>query len=201
MFISFEGIDFCGKSTQIALLEKYFLSKGRKFKTVREPGGTDFSEQLREILLFSKHDIDETTEIFLFSASRSYLVNHLINQEITSGNIVICDRFFDSTLAYQGYGRGGNISAIKSINSLAAGNTIPDITFFIDIPPEEMAKRSTGSSRDRIEESGLEFYRRVAAGYKIIAAENPGRIVEIDGIRPVDEVFAKIIEVIEKYDK
>lgn len=201
MLISFEGIDFCGKSTQIAMLESYFRSSGRCFKTVREPGGNELSEKLRDILLNSKSEIDEVTEIFLFSAARSYLVKQVINKELANGNIIICDRFFDSTLAYQGYGRKGDVEAIKSINALAVGTTIPDITLFIDISLDTMRLRSGGMVHDRIESSGIEFYTRVRDGYRQIASDNPDRIITINGEESPEKVFAQIQKSIEKYEK
>ncbi|HUX59924.1 MAG TPA: dTMP kinase, partial [Ignavibacteriaceae bacterium] len=138
MFITFEGIDFSGKSTQVKLLRKYLNNKNKKVKIIREPGGTKISELVRTILLNKAHNkMTIETEIFLFSASRSQLVRQKIRPYLEQGIYVISDRFHDSTTAYQGFGRGIPIEAVKSINRLAIGETIPDLTFFIDIPVEE----------------------------------------------------------------
>ena len=135
MFITFEGIDFCGKSTQVKLLKEFLESKGKTVKIIREPGGTEISEKIREILLDKKHlNLTIETEIFLFSASRAQLVREVIQPYLEKKYYVLSDRFHDSTTAYQGFGREIPLPIVEQINNLVIGKTIPDLTFFIDIP-------------------------------------------------------------------
>jgi dTMP kinase len=196
MFITFEGIDFCGKSTQAELLKDYLLKRNKKVEIIREPGGTEISEKIRGILLDKRnlHMVMEA-EIFLFSASRVQLVREKIQPYLKSGIYVISDRFHDSTTAYQGYGRGINIESVKHINNLAIGNTIPDITFIIDIPVETAEERrevKKNDDLDRIEVSDRNFYKRVRNGYLDIAKEE-SRFRVIDGTLSIEEVHNKIV--------
>ena len=196
MFISFEGIDFCGKSTQVDLLKNYLIEQNKKIKLIREPGGTSISEKIRNILLDkSNNAMVMETEIFLFSASRAQLVREVIRPHLKDGYYVISDRFHDSSTAYQGYGRGLPVDSIIKINNLAIGETVPDITFIIDIPNkvaiERRAKR-TESDLDRIEVSEENFFERVRNGYfKIAASEKRFRI--IDGTKSIKEINEQII--------
>jgi dTMP kinase len=196
MFITFEGIDFCGKSTQVLLLQKYLENKGEKVTIIREPGGTAISEKIRDILLDKKnHKMVTESEIFLFSASRAQLVREKIRPFLDEGFYVISDRFHDSTTAYQGYGRGLPIESVETINHVAIDKTIPDITFIIDIPGEELTKRKNLKHRselDRIEVSHNKFYDRVREGYLTIAKkENRFRV--IDGTKTIDEIHSIVI--------
>ncbi|MFZ0454648.1 MAG: dTMP kinase [Ignavibacteriaceae bacterium] len=196
MFITFEGIDFCGKSTQVELLKNYLIEKNRIVEIIREPGGTNISEEVRNILLDKKNgNMFMETEFLLFSASRSQLVREKIRPYLGKGFYVISDRFHDSSVAYQGYGRGISIEAVSNVNSLAIGSTIPDITFFIDIPVEEAEKRKTGKSvtdLDRIEISEMNFYERVRNGYlEISKTEKRFRIM--DGRKSIEEIHKNII--------
>lgn len=197
MFITFEGIDFSGKSTQVELLFKYLLQQGKKVQIIREPGGTEISEIVRTILLDKTHNkMSMETELFLFSASRAQLVREKIRPYLEQGIYVILDRFHDSTTAYQGFGRGIPLDTVAHINKLAIGNTIPDVTFFLDIPVEEADKRKKQHSRnelDRIEISSNEFYERVRKGY-LYLAENESRFKVLDGTLKEDEIHKKIIE-------
>lgn len=204
MLITFEGIDFCGKSTQIKLLEKHFEKLNKKIKIIREPGGTEISEKIREILLDkSNNKMFMETEILLFSASRSQLVREKIKPFLDQNFYVICDRFFDSTTAYQGFGRGISYQSVESINKLAVGNLIPDLTFFIDISIEEAEKRKgniAGEKLDRIENSNNEFFIKVRNGYNELAKkENRFRI--INGEDLIENIHKKIIKEIENYEK
>jgi len=152
MFLTFEGIDFCGKSTQARLLVER-LEKNHTVRLIREPGGTRISEQLREILLDKRHlELTEVAELFLFEASRAQLVAEVIRPALERGEFVICDRYSDSTTAYQGFGRGVDIEAIARVNALATGGTEPDLTVVIDIPVEEIERRkqSAGLVFDRM---------------------------------------------------
>lgn len=198
MFITFEGLDLCGKTTQAEILIQKLKNLGFDPVLVREPGGTKISEQIRNILLDSQNrEMDPITEFFLFSASRAQLVKEVIIPSLNSGKIVICDRFFDSTLAYQGYGRGIDIEKIKIINELATSGLVPDLTFLIDIPVDEIYRRRKEkySELDRMENSGAEFYERVRYGYFEIAKSND-RFIIIDGMKKIDEISDEIWSIV-----
>lgn len=196
MFITFEGIDFCGKSTQVELLKNYLISQNKKVHIIREPGGTEISEKIREILLDKKNNaMVMETEIFLFSASRAQLVREVIRKYLDNGYYVISDRFHDSSTAYQGYGRGLQVEAIKQINKIAIGETIPDITFFIDIPNNVASDRKAKKSDlnlDRIEVSDDLFFERVREGY-LSLAESEKRFRVIDGTESIEKINEQII--------
>ena len=199
MFISFEGIDFCGKTTQINLLKKYLEIIGRRVEIIREPGGTAISEKIREILLNKKHlEMCDETEIFLFSAARAQVVREVIRPLIARGCVVIADRFHDSTTAYQGFGRGLSADAVKKINEFATGGTIPDLTFYLRLSVEESTKRKNvcKADLDRIEKSDDVFYSNVIAGYEKIALEFPNRIKGIDGEKSAIEVHNDILSIL-----
>ena len=204
MFITFEGIDFCGKSTQVDLLKKYLISQNKTVEIIREPGGTEISEIVRSILLDKKHNhMKMETEIFLFSASRSQMVREKIQPSINKGFYVISDRFHDSTTAYQGYGRGIDLETVSHINKLAIDSTIPDITFIIDIPifvANERKMKKSESSLDRMELSDNIFFERVRNGYLSIA-NNEKRFRIIDGTKTIEEINKKIIEEINLIEK
>ncbi len=142
MFITFEGLDFCGKSTQVKLIKKYFEDSGKEVELIREPGGVQISEKIRNILLDNKNsEMFSETELLLFSASRAQLVREKIIPYLKSGKVVISDRFLDSSIAYQGFGRGLNKEFVIELQKFAIGEAVPDITFFIDIPIAEVMKR------------------------------------------------------------
>ncbi len=190
MFITFEGIDGAGKSTQVKKLRKYLTEKGHEVLTLREPGGTVVAENIRDLLLTSKHDITPIGELLLFSASRAELVQNVILPAIESGITVIADRFYDSTTAYQGYGRGIDLQLLRQINSIATFGLEPDITFCLDISPEDALIRKFSeksiplafdeSELDRMESSGLAFYQRVREGYLKLAEDEKRRFVMLD---------------------
>lgn len=204
MFISFEGIDFCGKSTQIDLLKDYLVEQGKKVEIIREPGGTTLSEKIRTILLDNKNDkMLRETEFFLFSASRAQLVREKIRPYLEKGFYVISDRFHDSSTAYQGYGRGIPGSVISGVHELAIGDSIPDITFFIDIPvgiANERKKKKSKGKLDRIELADMEFYTRVRNGY-LETAKNESRFKVIDGTQSIQNIHNHIISEFELIDK
>ena len=164
--ITFEGIDGSGKSTQIQLLGAEFEKLGVPFKTFREPGGTDLSEKIREILL-DKDNIEMTltAESLLFAAARAQLTVEQIKPAIAKGECVICDRFTDSTIAYQGYGRGLNIKNLEIINNIATEGLTPDITFILDIDPEKASERMKAEAPDRMESAGIDFFQKIRQGY------------------------------------
>lgn len=204
MFITFEGLDFCGKSTQVKLLVKYLEEKNKTVKILREPGGTDISEQIRSILLEKKNSLmyDET-ELLLFSASRSQLVRQTIIPDLQKGIYLISDRFHDSTTAYQAYGRGLNKEFIKGLNSFVIENALPDITFFIDIPLDEIEKRKAKVKKnelDRIEISERKFYENVREGYLKMAGEED-RFKVIDGRKSIEELHQLIINEISAHEE
>lgn len=201
MFITFEGIDLAGKTTQAQLLAKYLISKGKNVLTIREPGGTLVAEKIREILLNPKNELSPFAELFLFEAARADLVNKVINPALEKGTIVICDRFWDSTLAYQGYGRMLPIEFVEKCNYYAANGLTPDLTFFVDIPLDVLYKRAQAKSKDRMEQEESSFLQRVINGFKTIAEKFPDRFKIIDGTQSVDYIHKKIISYVEQYLK
>ena len=203
MFISFEGIDFCGKSTQVELLRDYLLEQKKIVHLIREPGGTEISEKIREILLDKKNNtMVMETELFLFSASRAQLVREVIRPYLQKGYYVISDRFHDSSTAYQGFGRGLSVDAIIKIHNLAIGETLPDITFFIDIPNEiaiERKLKKSHSDLDRIEVSDNTFYERVREGYLYLSKQEK-RFRVIDGTQSIENINKQIIDEIKSLE-
>ena len=204
MFITFEGIDFCGKSTQVELLQNYLIKKSKNVLLIREPGGTEISEKIRDILLDKKNYIMAMeSEILLFSASRAQLVREKIRPFLEQGYYVISDRFHDSTTAYQGYGRGIPIESVMHINSVAIEHTIPDLTFFIDIPVSESVNRKKlrhPNELDRIEISHDHFYEKVREGYLQIAQQEK-RFRVINGTLNIDEIHNIIINELIIFEK
>jgi dTMP kinase len=203
MFITFEGIDFSGKSTQVELLKEYLLKEDKRVEIIREPGGTEISEKVRTILLDKTHNhMSIETEIFLFSASRAQLVREKIRPLLKKGIYVISDRFHDSTTAYQGYGRGIPLEAVEQINKLAISGTIPDVTFIIDVPAqiaEERKHRKEHFDLDRIEIAEREFFEKVRNGYLEIASKEK-RFRVIDGTKEIDKIHNKIINEIKLFE-
>jgi dTMP kinase len=204
MFISFEGIDFSGKSTQIELLKDYLVEHNKKVEILREPGGNEISEKVRRILLDNKHEkMFAEAELLLFSASRAQLVREKIRPYLQKGIYVISDRFHDSSTAYQGYGRGIPIEVVMKIHDLAIGDTIPDLTFFIDIPvgiANERKKKKSKVKLDRIELADIEFYNRVRSGYLEIARREE-RFKVIDGTQNIETIQNQIISELELIDR
>jgi dTMP kinase len=198
MLITFEGIDGCGKSTQISLLAEYLKSKNIDFITLREPGGTHLSEEIRKILLESKHTINPLTELLLFNSARSNLVSQVIEPALAAGKVILCDRFYDSTTAYQGYGRGIDLDFIKSCNEMVTKGIKPDITFYLDIPLEVSRQRIINNSFDRIENDDDDFFSRIISGFKTIAEQEPKRIVVIDATKDISIVYQLIVASFEK---
>jgi dTMP kinase len=198
MFITFEGIDYSGKSTQAKLLHEYFRKNKLKSILVREPGGTKISEKIREILLNREHlEMLPITEFFLFSASRSQLVNEVIKPNLKRGVIVICDRYYDSSSAYQGYGGKLDVKKVFEVNDFASSGLVPDITFLIDISPRKAFARAAEKHKfDRIENKKLSFYKRVHDGFRKIASKNKKRFVVLDGNKSIEEVHKSIVKIV-----
>lgn len=196
-FLSFEGVDFSGKTTQIDLLTKQLEQQHKQVVIMREPGGTVISEQIRKILLDkSHHEMTDFCEMFLYSAARNQIVNEKIIKELAKGKYVIADRFVDSTTAYQGFGRRLPMDLIRDINLAATGGLLPRLTFFLDINPEEVFKRieMRNKERDRLESAGKEFYQRVYKGYQKIAELDPIRVKIINARKTIEEINAQIWE-------
>jgi len=193
LFITFEGIDGCGKTTQIELLKKFLIENNYEVITVREPGGTEISEMIRNILLHSKNQISPVSELLLFNSARSVLVQEIIRPALNNGKIVICDRFFDSTLAYQGYGRGLNLEDEKKCNSIASNGLIPDLTIYLSVSLEISKSRTDKTEFDRFEQAGDDFFKRVINGFEQISVDNPKRFFKISSEEPTGNVSKKII--------
>lgn len=194
MFITFEGLDYSGKSTQVQLLVSRLSRKQFNVLLLREPGGTDIGERIRTILL-DKEAMAMTTiaELFLFSASRAQLVEEVIRPALDGGLIVVCDRFYDSTTAYQGSGRQIGQETVQAINRAAVGGLVPALTLFIDIPPEEVEKRMrrVQGGKDRMESNGRDFYQRVRDGYMELANKEK-RFVVINGMQSIDVIEEEV---------
>jgi len=201
MLITFEGIDYSGKSTQATLLVSRLEKHGKEVIFLREPGGTSISENIRNILLDKEHlELKQITELFLFSAARTQLVNEVMLPALQAGKVVVCDRFYDSTTAYQGYGRGINLNDIQAINRIATSETKPHLTFFIDIEIDELFKRqiAAGLSADRMESSGRDFFERVRNGYWKLAEMESGRFIVVSGKLQIDEIHREIWDIVKK---
>jgi dTMP kinase len=192
LLITFEGIDGCGKTTQINNLKNYLQERDLNVTIFREPGGTSLSEKIRDLLLFETDEMDFRTELLLFSAARSQLVVEKVIPLLKKGELVILDRYYDSTVAYQGYGRNfTHIDHIHFLNNLATHQTVPDITFYLRITPEIASQRTQHSQKDRMEKAGKDFFERVKDGYDTLAKNNE-RFVTIDSARDPQAVFQDI---------
>lgn len=201
-FISFEGIDFSGKTTQIELLIHRLKAVDIQVHLLREPGGAVISEKIRQILLDKSHqEMHPRTEILLYSAARSQLTHQTILPLLESGEYVIADRFFDSTTAYQGYGRDLEISFVELLNRFATSGLSPYKTFFIDITPEEAARRrkAAGRKSDRLESENIRFYQAIRKGYQKLARMFPERFITIPGAQSIEKtaelIWVKIAEI------
>ena len=198
LFITMEGPDGSGKSTQIDAIRRFFEDKGEKVIITREPGGTQISEKIRALLLDRENsEMDPMAEALLYAASRAQLVAQIILPALEEGTHVICDRFVDSSIAYQGYGRGlGDSVAI--INAYAVHNCMPDITFLMKLNPEVGKSRIKASEHDRIEMEKIDFHNRVFEGYEMLEQEYPDRIVGIDATRGIEEISDEILMHVER---
>ncbi len=205
LFISFEGTEGSGKTTQISLLAGRFRAYGCSVRTIREPGGTPIGEEIRHTLKHSlaNHDMTAEAELLLMNASRAQLVREVICPALAAGQIVLCDRFYDSTTAYQGYGRGLDLNAVEAVIDFAVGDTRPDLTLMLHVTHEVshhrlLARQSTMPFiRDRMEEADRGFFERVAKGYQAIAAAEPRRIRRIEATGDVAAIESVIWELVE----
>lgn len=199
-FITFEGTEGCGKSTQVQRLAARFEKSGVPFLLTREPGGTAIGETIRELLQFAPHGFGMTpqTELLLFEASRAQLVREIIAPALDRGSCVISDRFFDSTTVYQGIARKLDPGVVEQLNAFAVGDVRPDITFVLDVDATTAHARMQQTVRrpDRMETEPLEFYERVREGYRQLAAREPKRVVLLDGSEAPDKIDNRIWEMI-----
>jgi len=198
-FITFEGSEGCGKTTQVQKLAERLARSGVTHLVTREPGGTPIGETIRELLQFAPHNSSMTpeTELFLFEASRSQLVREIIKPALERGMCVIADRFFDSTTVYQGAARTLDRELIEHLNTFAVGDCIPDVTFVLDVDAATAKSRMQGPRKtDRMEQQPAEFYERVREGYRALAKREPSRVVLIDGSRTADEIENEIWKIL-----
>jgi dTMP kinase len=205
LFITFEGTEGCGKSTQVGILADNLRAHGHRVRTLREPGGTPIGEEIRHTLKHSQqnHAMTPEAELLLMNASRAQLVREIIRPALAAGEIIVCDRFYDSSTAYQGYGRQLDLDQVKAVIEFAVGETKPDLTLFLHVPAEISAERLHSRQtnlpfvRDRIEEADQKFFERVAHGFGVVAANEPQRVKFINGAQPVETVCAKIWELVQ----
>ena len=197
LFITLEGADGCGKTTQLNLLKEYLTSRGYEIVVTREPGGKGLGEKLREILLNYDGEVSDRCEAFLYLADRAQNIDTIIKPAINSGKIVLCDRHTDSSVAYQGYGREQNIDNINMLNELAVNGVHPELTIVFDIDTETSMAR-VGAEKDRLESAGIEFHKRVRNGYLEIAKKNPQRIKVVDASQTIEDVQRDVIKIIEE---
>jgi dTMP kinase len=207
LFITFEGTEGCGKSTQIKLLAEHLRGIGHRVRLLREPGGTPIGEEIRHTLKHGEHNHAMTAEaeLLLMNASRAQIVREVIRPALADGEMVLCDRFYDSTTAYQGYGRQLDLEKVKSVIDFAIGETKPNLTLFLHVSAEVSAERLRSRQstlplelqRDRFEEADRKFFERVAHGYGVIAAGEPQRVKFINGAQLLDVVCAEIWNIVQ----
>lgn len=200
LFVTFEGIEGCGKTTQINHLASFLRGISRSFLVTREPGGTEIGEQIRQILLTSDSvGMEPMAELFLYAAARVQHLSQAISPALREGKIVLCDRFADATVAYQGFGRRLDLVWVEEMNARAMGNVKPDLTFLLDLPVEEGLRRAwkrmenRTAQEDRFEKESLEFHQRVREGYLILARRDPQRIMILDGMRDEQTLHQEIV--------
>jgi dTMP kinase len=199
LFITFEGPDGGGKTTQAHLLVDHLNALGHEVLLTREPGGTAIGEQIRRVLTdLANTPMHPRTEILLFSASRAQLVHEVIRPHLQSGGMVVSDRFFDATLAYQGYGHRLDLAALRSITSFATGGLVPDLTFLLDLPAEEgLMRRKKHGDWNRLDAYNLEFHTRVRQGYLELAAADPSRWIILDARKAPGTLQAEVLQFVE----
>ena len=198
MLITFEGIDGSGKSTQARLLVEHAEKAGWRPLAVREPGGTDLSERVRALLLDPDAHIAPRAELLLFSAARAQLSDEIIRPALDAGRLVVADRFYDSTTAYQGAGRGlAEPGWLAEFHAFVTGGLVPARTYLVDVPLDVAAERR-GDERDRMEEAGDAFFERVRAAYLALAEREPERVVVLDGTRAVGDLHAEVVADVER---
>ncbi len=195
LFITFEGIDGCGKSTQIAKAAEYLNEKGISHIVTREPGGTPLAEKIRELILSPQNsEMKNSCELLLYLSARAQHVEEKIKPALEKGTTVLCDRYQEATFAYQGFGRGYPLNLLQELNSFATGGLVPSKTFIFDITVECAFDRmkKTGKAPDRLEKNSKEFYQKIREGYLALASAHPKRIKLIQGEKSVDEIFLEV---------
>lgn len=199
-FITFEGCEGVGKSHQLRLLQEYMNNNGIKYYLTREPGGSAVSEKIRGIILDGKNtEMTDECEAMLYAAARVQLLKEIIKPKLDAGELIFCDRFVDSSLAYQGKARGLGYEFIESINAYAIKNFTPNYTIFLNLPPEQAFKRKGGVDKtDRLELSGMEFHNNVYAGYLELAKKYPERIIVIDASGTREQTHSKIVNALKE---
>ncbi len=196
-FITFEGTEGCGKSTHIKKLARRLEAEGHTVRTLREPGGTESGESIRQLLKHGPEELTAEAELLLMNASRAQLVREVIRPAIAAGEIVLCDRFYDSTTVYQGTGRGLDAAQVQAVIEFAAGETRPDLTVLLKIPLKiSEERRARRAETDRFEQADRTFFERIEAGYTALAAAEPDRIRVIQADQPLDSVAATIWHVV-----
>jgi len=197
LFITFEGADGCGKTTQLNLLAQYLRENGKEVVITREPGAKGLGEKVREILLNYDGDVSPNCEAFLFLADRAQNIDMIVKPAIAEGKIVLCDRHTDSTLAYQGYGRGVDLERAKMLNKIATSGLVPDLTYVFDIDVETSMSR-VGKDKDRMESAGIEFHEKVRKGYLEIAKQEPDRMRVINSKDSIENIFVQVKKIFDK---
>ena len=194
-FITFEGADGCGKTTQIELLDKFLKEKGLKTLLTLEPGATDLGKNLRQILLHYEKPVSDEAEMFMYLADRAQHAQMIIKPALEDKKIVLCDRYTDSTVAYQGYGREGNIEQINILNKIATKGLKSNLTLLFDVE-SEIAQSRLGKTKDRLESQGIDFHKKVRNGYLELAKQEPERIKVINANKTIEEVFSEVKKII-----
>lgn len=200
LFVSMEGSDGAGKSTQIELLRAYLTARGYDVIITREPGGTVISEAIRQIILNKEYtEMSPNTELLLYAAARAQLVQEVIRPALDAGKAVICDRFLESSVVYQGIARGLGVEKVYAVNDYALEGLRPQLTILLDLSAEEGLRRKKNQAElDRMEAEGLQFHQKVVEGYRLLADREKDRIMKISASLPVDEIHAKIVSAIEE---
>lgn len=193
VFLTFEGPEGAGKTTQISRLAEALVARGRDVTRTREPGGDPFGERVRALLLDRDASPTPVAELLLFAAARAQNVKCVVRPALEAGHVVLCDRFTDSTLAYQGYGRGLPMDSLRAVNSVATEGLVPRKTFLLDLPPSVGLARQSPDAQDRLDRETLDFHERVRAGFLAVAADEPARFVVLDAESSPDELFAKLL--------
>ena len=206
LFITFEGIEGCGKTTQVRLAAGYLQQKGTPLVVTQEPGGTPLSNKIRQILLNrGGYPIGANAEVLLFAAARAQHVEDIILPALRENKVVLCDRYSDATIAYQGYGRGIDTDAVRRVIDFASRSLIPDLTFLFDVPVElglkralrRISKKRGPAPEDRFEQEAVEFHQRIRKGYLELAGQEPGRFRVLDGSREIEEIHRDVCALID----
>ena len=197
-FITFEGPEGSGKSTQVRLLAERLTTAGVPHLLTREPGGTGIGDQLRALVLDTRSSMAAMTEFLIYSASRAQLVEQIIRPALKRGELVVCDRYVDSSYAYQGYGRGLDLAQLRAVSAAATGGLMPELTVLLTINPELGLERAASvGAPDRIEQAGLDFHRRLNQGFRELAAEEPNRFLVLDAAQPAETLAERIWDAVQ----